>query len=394
MKCPSLHLWVPRGYPPGEDNHEPRAADTPATLSPPPSIAARPTIWAPTVALWLCSNSTGAAPSPRSPSGSVSVAARSTIGSRPIDIIPSQVPWSPITAQAGPRNGTRTPKPSCGRSLDQPPDHFGYQATAWTIPLLQISSGSLGFDRILRCHAAPPVACLGLRLETAALRPGPGPAPGREDATDPPVYQGVGAARRRPVRGRDRPAAVPALASLLGAAREDAEVPLSGGNAKRVLFGALNPSNGTRLFLERKKQRKEDFQEFLGLIHQQYRGWQVSLVLDGDSSHTAKASRRDARSFGNPTGLAAGPMSRTEPDGSPVAPWQGANLCQSAVRVDRGTSASLPPLSGGIVRGRDAAESGRIIRGLLVEIGIKDGHFMGLSANRREIGEKRPENQA
>ena len=49
---------------------------------------------------------------------------------------------------------------------------------------------------------------------------------------------------------------------------EDAEVPLSGANAKRVLFGALNPSNGTRLFLERKKQWKEDFQEFLGLIHQ------------------------------------------------------------------------------------------------------------------------------
>jgi DDE superfamily endonuclease len=76
---------------------------------------------------------------------------------------------------------------------------------------------------------------------------------------------------------------------------QDAEVPLSGGNAKRVIFGALNPANGTRLLLERKKQRKEDFQEFLGLIHQQYRGWQVSLVLDGDSCHTAEASRRDAR---------------------------------------------------------------------------------------------------
>jgi hypothetical protein len=78
----------------------------------------------------------------------------------------------------------------------------------------------------------------------------------------------------------------------------DAEVPLSGGNAKRVIFGALNTSNGTRLFLERKKQRQGDFQEFLGLIDQRYRGWQVSLVLDGDSSHTAQASQRDARSFG------------------------------------------------------------------------------------------------
>src|SRR5205085_11518621 len=53
----------------------------------------------------------------------------------------------------------------------------------------------------------------------AGVAPGAGPAPGREDATDPPVYEGVGTARCRPVRGRDRPAAVPALASLLGAAR-------------------------------------------------------------------------------------------------------------------------------------------------------------------------------
>ena len=58
-----------------------------------------------------------------------------------------------------------------------------------------------------------------------------------------------------------------------------------------------------------------------------------------------------------------------------MATWQGASLCQPAVRVDRGTSSSLPPLSGGIVRGRDAPESGCIIRGLLVETGIKDGHF-------------------
>ena len=49
---------------------------------------------------------------------------------------------------------------------------------------------------------------------------------------------------------------------------EDAEVPLCGGNARRVLFGALNIRIGTRLFLERKKQRAEDFREFLGLIHE------------------------------------------------------------------------------------------------------------------------------
>ena len=79
---------------------------------------------------------------------------------------------------------------------------------------------------------------------------------------------------------------------------EDAEVPLCGANAKRVIFGALNISSGTRLFLEREKQRAADFREFLGLIHEHYRGWQVSLVLDEDSSHTAKVSQHEARLFG------------------------------------------------------------------------------------------------
>ena len=79
---------------------------------------------------------------------------------------------------------------------------------------------------------------------------------------------------------------------------EDSAVPLCGANAKRVIFGVLNIRSGARLFLERKKQRQGDFQEFLGLIHEHYRGWRVSLLLDGDSSHIAKMSRRLARILG------------------------------------------------------------------------------------------------
>jgi DDE superfamily endonuclease len=90
----------------------------------------------------------------------------------------------------------------------------------------------------------------------------------------------------------------PPLRACWARSGEDAEVPLCGANAKRVIFGALNTHNGTRLFLERKKQRQGDFQEFLGLIHERYRGWQVSLLLDGDSSHIAQMSRRLARLLG------------------------------------------------------------------------------------------------
>jgi hypothetical protein len=41
------------------------------------------------------------------------------------------------------------------------------------------------------------------------------------------------------------------------------------------------------LFLPRKHRQAEDFEEFLDLIHDCYRGWHVALLLDEDPSHTA-----------------------------------------------------------------------------------------------------------
>jgi hypothetical protein len=68
------------------------------------------------------------------------------------------------------------------------------------------------------------------------------------------------------------------------------EVRLSGRNARRVVFGALNLRTGCRLFLPREHQRAADFQAFLRLVHSCYRGWHMALLLDEDPSHTAKGS--------------------------------------------------------------------------------------------------------
>jgi transposase len=77
-----------------------------------------------------------------------------------------------------------------------------------------------------------------------------------------------------------------------------APVPISGGNAKRVLFGALNIATGHRLFLVRKRQRGEDFRAFLEVVHAHYRGWAPVLLLDEDSSHTAGPSEELAAVLG------------------------------------------------------------------------------------------------
>ena len=72
---------------------------------------------------------------------------------------------------------------------------------------------------------------------------------------------------------------------------EAARVWLSGRNARRVIFGAMNLRTGTRLLLPREKGRSVDFQAFLAEVRAAYRGWHVALLLDEDSCHTAKASQ-------------------------------------------------------------------------------------------------------
>ncbi len=75
---------------------------------------------------------------------------------------------------------------------------------------------------------------------------------------------------------------------------QEAPVPITGGNAKRVLFGTINIETGRRLFLVRKRQRGVDFEEFLEEVRWYYRGRHVALLLDEDSSHTAGDSQDTA----------------------------------------------------------------------------------------------------
>jgi transposase len=58
-----------------------------------------------------------------------------------------------------------------------------------------------------------------------------------------------------------------------------------------VIFGAVNIETGHRVFAEEKKQTQGEFQNFLRLLRKEYRSYMILLVLDEDSSHTAKASK-------------------------------------------------------------------------------------------------------
>ncbi len=79
---------------------------------------------------------------------------------------------------------------------------------------------------------------------------------------------------------------------------EQSTVKITGANAKRVLFAALNPRTGHRVLLRCFRQRQQDFQAFLRHLRQHYGGRPVWLLLDKASIHQALASQRLAARLG------------------------------------------------------------------------------------------------
>jgi DDE superfamily endonuclease len=72
---------------------------------------------------------------------------------------------------------------------------------------------------------------------------------------------------------------------------EQAQVPITGENARRVLFGTLNPRTGHRVVLQRPSMKQEDFQAFLRLLRARYPGRPLYLLLDKAGCHTAAKSQ-------------------------------------------------------------------------------------------------------
>lgn len=73
---------------------------------------------------------------------------------------------------------------------------------------------------------------------------------------------------------------------------EQAKVPVSGRNAKRVLFGALNPRTGHCLLRRGSNLRQPDFQAFLRQLRHCYGGRAIWLLLDEAPHHTAGRSQQ------------------------------------------------------------------------------------------------------
>ncbi len=72
---------------------------------------------------------------------------------------------------------------------------------------------------------------------------------------------------------------------------QQAVVPITGRNDKRVLTTAINLRTGRRVVMDAPNQRQLNFQDFLRELRRRYPGRPIHLLLDGLSSHTAPRTK-------------------------------------------------------------------------------------------------------
>jgi transposase len=90
----------------------------------------------------------------------------------------------------------------------------------------------------------------------------------------------------------------PPLRMAWAPAGEQASVPITGYNARRVLYGAMNIHTGHRVVYSGRSMRQAEFHVLLKKLKSAYRGRGIWLVLDKHGSHDSIASRRLAAKLG------------------------------------------------------------------------------------------------
>ena len=83
----------------------------------------------------------------------------------------------------------------------------------------------------------------------------------------------------------------PVLRRAWSLSGEPATVGITGQNAKRVLFGAINVHTGHRIVMLYPTLRQSGFQAFLRLIRRSYPRRFIRILLDAASAHRAPESR-------------------------------------------------------------------------------------------------------
>jgi transposase len=177
-------------------------------------------------------------------------------------------------------------------ALEHAPDQLGYLAVNWTVPLLREHIGKGWGQRPSDLQVRRELE----RLDYVWKRPGLD----LRGAKSPRVRRRLRLIRKKV---RDLPVGCaklfedetelrlfPPLRAGWYKRGKPAKVPISGWNAKRVVFGTIDVETGRRIFVVRPDICAPDFHETLRSIRKAYDDRRVVLLLDKASRHTAHAS--------------------------------------------------------------------------------------------------------
>ena len=87
----------------------------------------------------------------------------------------------------------------------------------------------------------------------------------------------------------------PVLRRAWSLSGEQAKVGITGRNAKRVLFGAINLQTAHRILMHATRMSAASFQDFLRLLHKCYPSRPIYLLLDRGRAHIAPLSQALAK---------------------------------------------------------------------------------------------------
>lgn len=79
---------------------------------------------------------------------------------------------------------------------------------------------------------------------------------------------------------------------------QQAQVPITGNRAKRILHGTINIHSGAVLLLITTEWTQEEHQAYLAMLRKYWRGWNIVLFEDKASQHKAPRSVRLAKQLG------------------------------------------------------------------------------------------------
>jgi transposase len=181
-------------------------------------------------------------------------------------------------------------------ALEQPPDAWGYLAVNWTSSLLR--------EHLVK-HSGLEVSERTVRRLLHGLKyVWKRPRHTLRDSKSPRVRRRLRLIRKKV---RNLPAGCaklfedetdlllfPLVRAGWFLSGQPAEIPISGQNAKRTIFGTCDVETGKRVFLAREEPCARDFQALLPLIRKEYGGRKVALLLDKASRHTAHESQEAA----------------------------------------------------------------------------------------------------